>query len=101
MTEQIPHYNAHSAAYPPPVDTKDPHIPWSYRVSKQTMRNSDEIFAIREFYGANCKSWSQNEIAPSGDSVEDLRWVLTNMLESLDKPVIDIGEYDNGIGQPI
>lgn len=86
-------YTEDSAAYPPPVDTEETHIPWSYRVSKQTMRNGDEIFAIRDFYGKDCTGWSQNEIAPSGDSVEDLRWVMTKMLEALDKPVIDIGEY--------
>jgi hypothetical protein len=67
---------------------------WQYRVSKQTLDNGDIIYAIREFYDddqGNYTSWTKDEIAPVGDSIEDLRWVLTKMLEALDKEVIDIG----------
>jgi hypothetical protein len=30
-----------------------------------------------------------SERAPFGESIEDLRWVLTKMLEALDKPIIE------------
>ena len=62
---------------------------WQYRVSKETIANGEEVFAIREFWDDG-KSWSEDEIAPVGDSVDDLRWVLTKMIEALDKPVIEI-----------
>lgn len=67
---------------------------WTHRVSKQTLANGEIIYAIREFYDddqGNYTSWTEDEIAPVGDSIEALRWVLTKMLEALDKEVIDIG----------
>jgi hypothetical protein len=66
---------------------------WTYRVSRQKLENGDEIFAIREFYD-DCKSWTEDEIAPVGDSLDDLRWSLTKMIEALDKEIIDISIND-------
>lgn len=70
---------------------------WSYRVSKQTLKNGDFIFAIREVYPnkkGEMTSWTQDEIAPVGDSLDALRWVLNEMLKACDKEIIDIGEAD-------
>lgn len=74
---------------------------WTYRVSKQTLDNGDVVFAIREFYSdkqGNLTSWTSEEIAPVGSSIDDLRWALSNMIEALDKEVIDIGFLKNGVG---
>jgi hypothetical protein len=75
---------------------------WTYRVSKQTLKNGDEVFAIREFY-PNSKgeltSWSANEITPLGLTLEDLKGELALIMQALDKEVIDIGCEDNGTGQ--
>jgi hypothetical protein len=69
----------------------------AYRVSKQTLKNGDVIFAIREVYPNKKReitSWTQDEIAPIGDSLDGLRWVLSKMIEACDKEIIDIGDID-------
>ena len=76
---------------------------YKYAVSKQTSKNGDVVFAVREFYPNNqgeLTSWTADEIAPVGESIDDLRWVLNRMLEALDGEIVDIGDGENGIGQP-
>ena len=67
---------------------------WTYRISKQTLENGDELFAIREFY-PNSKdeltSWSHKEVTPVGTTLEDLKGELALIMQCLDKEVIDIG----------
>ena len=73
-----------------------------YAVSKQTFKSGDVVFAAREFYPSKqgkLTSWAADEIAPVGESVDDLRWVLNRMLEALDGEIVDIGDKENGIGQ--
>lgn len=64
-----------------------------YRVSKQTLSNGDIVFAIREFYPNNegeLTSWTEDETKPVAGSIDDLRWMLNKMIESLDKGIIEI-----------
>jgi hypothetical protein len=72
---------------------------WTYRISKQTLENGDEVLAIREFY-PNSKgeltSWSHKEVTPVGATLEDLKGELALIMQCLDKEVIDIGGEDNG-----
>jgi hypothetical protein len=67
---------------------------WTYRISKQTLENGDELFAIREFY-PNSKgkltSWGHEEVTPVGTTLEDLKGELALIMQCLDKEVIDIG----------
>gem|GEM_PF-320076 len=60
-------------------------INWTYRVSKQTLKDGDVVFAIREFYPSEVteelNSWTADAIAPIGDSIDGLRWVLNRMVE--------------------
>jgi hypothetical protein len=71
---------------------------WTYRISKQTLENGDEVFAIREFY-PNSKgkltSWGHEEVTPVGTTLEDLKGELALIMQCLDKEVIDIGGEDN------
>ena len=75
---------------------------WTYRVSKQTLKNGDEVFAVREFY-SNSKgrltSWAANEVTPIGLTLEDLKSEVALITRALTQEVIDIGAEDNGIGK--
>ena len=75
---------------------------WTYRVSKQTLKNGDVVFAIREFYPSEVtkelNSWTADEIAPTGDSIDGLRWALNRMIEACDKEVVDLHYEGYGEG---
>lgn len=76
---------------------------WTYRVSKQTLSNGDVVFAIREFYHdkqGRLDSWTEEEIAPIGNSLEDLKGELALIMQALEHDVVDIGDEKNGIGDP-
>lgn len=66
---------------------------WNHRVMRHV--EGDEVFfQIHEVYygieeGSNQLSWTENAIAPMGETIEDLRFELVRMLEALDKPVLD------------
>lgn len=77
---------------------------WTYRVSKQTLKNGDQVFAIREFYPnskGELNSWGENEITPMGSTLEGLKGELELIMKALDKEVVDIGDEKNGIGDPL
>ncbi len=38
-----------------------------------------------------------DDVAPLSESLDGLRWVLTEMLKALDKPVLSFEDYDKGI----
>jgi hypothetical protein len=66
---------------------------WNHRVIKEG-DEADSWYAIHEvYYDRDSKDlvqgWTENPVRVIGDSLEDLRWTLEKMLESLDKPVID------------
>lgn len=69
---------------------------WNYRVTKRLDAAwGDEWYEIREvYYGDDeqVQGWTQNPIPVCGESVDEVRECLERMLESLDKPVIEIGE---------
>lgn len=67
---------------------------WTYRVSKQELKNGEILFSIREFYLDDANeptSWTEGSIEPVGYTLEELKWELTHMLKACDKPVIDVG----------
>jgi len=64
---------------------------WNHRVVK-TKDGIDDWYAIHEvFYDEDGKvdGMTKEPISVGGNSLEDLRWALTKMLESLDKDIID------------
>lgn len=65
---------------------------WNHRVFKKVYPDGYIQYSIREVYGdvdSGGFGYSSNPIAPVGDDLEDLRWVLEKMLESLDNPVLE------------
>ena len=66
---------------------------WNHRVFRKLYPAHDYAeYTLREtIYDDTGKveGWTLDAIAPSSDTVEGLRWVLTKMLEALDKPVLE------------
>lgn len=64
---------------------------WNYRVSEE----EGEFFIREVYYDKDGKPdlHSVFAIAPSGESLEDLRWDLEAMLAALDKPIISPKDF--------
>lgn len=80
---------------------------WNYRIVRRTFRHPDseveEVYGIHEaHYGVPGEEevdetkvgWTEYPVAVTADSVEGVRWVLTKMLEALDREVIEGGEIE-------
>ena len=69
---------------------------WNYRVTKRLDAAwGEEWYEIREvYYGddGEVQGWTARAASVSEASLEDMKVSLQRMLESLDKPVIEIGE---------
>lgn len=69
---------------------------WNYRVCKETYSvgtpDEEVTYSIREAYYNNDKvdGVTTREVGAIGESVEELREVLINMLAALDKEVLDV-----------
>ena len=64
---------------------------WNHRVVK-TQYNAEVCYGIHEaYYDDNRKvvSWTMRPVEVEGKSIQDLRKTLEQMLECLDKEVID------------
>jgi len=64
---------------------------WNYRVVKTTSELGPE-YAIHEVYYANDvpDSWTEDLIAPYGETLAELRRDLAHMAQALDKPVLEV-----------
>ena len=63
---------------------------WNYRVMKQVFDGDDFLQIHEVYYGKkNKKSWTVNGVTVAGESIEELRDILNNMLEALDKEILD------------
>lgn len=71
---------------------------WNHRVVEHTYKN-ETFYQIHEcYYGDRSKgkrphSITVDGVAPTGESIEDLRWALEHMLSCLDKPVLKAKSY--------
>lgn len=72
---------------------------WNYRVMAQTQSLPGAepymYFTIHEvYYNDQDKpnGYSENAIAPSGESPEELGWTLRKMREAIEKPVLWYGD---------
>ena len=64
---------------------------WNHRVVK-TKDGEDDWYSIHEvFYDkdGNVNGITKEPISVGGNTIEELKWTLTKMLESLDKDNID------------
>lgn len=69
---------------------------WNHRVIKKT-QEGETTFAIHEvFYteGGEVTTWTERPVGVVGDNIEELRRVLSDMLASLDKPVLVEADAD-------
>jgi hypothetical protein len=79
---------------------KEKEMSWNYRVLKRvfTFRGKAGSVEVKRmfydlrkvYYAANgdVDLWSTYAAEPTGESLEDLKWCLTRMLEALEKPVL-------------
>lgn len=60
-------------------------LSWDYRIVKEGM-----TYGIKEVYydGPRIKNWSQNFIYAFGDSLDELRCDLGNMMYAFNKPIL-------------
>lgn len=71
---------------------------WNYRVAEET-HGGVKVYTIREFYYIGDKTgWTATDIAPYGETPEELKTDLERMLQAFDLPVVNIDEVegDNG-----
>ena len=74
---------------------------WNHRVIKKG-DGDYSWYAIHEVhYDRDSKDlvqgWTENPVPVMGETVEELRWTLEKMLESLDKPIIDKTDEDKSL----
>jgi len=66
---------------------------WNYRVIEKK-EGDTTVFAIHEvYYSENGDSVTVNNVAPYGDTLEELRGDLRHMVEALNKPVMKYEEF--------
>jgi hypothetical protein len=72
---------------------------WNHRVlkTKDGVDGSD-WYAIHEVFYEDGKprSYTANPIDVSGESIDDIRWVLERMRECLDKPALTPADFGDG-----
>lgn len=73
---------------------------WNHRVMKHIDPvNKEEWLDIHEVYyhkDGQHHSYTKDAIDPCGSNIGELRWVLTKMLECLDKPVLTEEDFPKG-----
>jgi len=70
---------------------------WNHRVVK-TKDGEDDWYAIHEvFYDkdGNVDGMTKQPVSVGGNTIEELKWTLTKMLESLEYNIIDETESKN------
>ena len=67
---------------------------WNHRVMKMK-DGEDDFYQIHEvFYDkeGNVESYTKNGVTVGGNNIEEVKWVLQEMLAALEKPVLDYEE---------
>jgi hypothetical protein len=65
---------------------------WNFRIVKSLHQHGGEtLYSIHECYYADDGTigWTENPVAVTGDTPEDIRWTLEKMAQALDRPVIE------------
>ena len=69
---------------------------WHYQAMRHTDENGNTWYAIHEFYPIPDEpGWTENEIRPDGESIQDLRTQLLLMLLDIDRH--GIKDYATGL----
>ena len=58
---------------------------WCYKPCKNITSKGDIYWTVREYYYAPLKCWTDEDIAPSGDTRKELIQCLENMLKDCKK----------------
>ena len=67
---------------------------WNHRLMKMK-DGEDDFYQIHEVYydkEGNVVSYTKNGVTVGGNDIEEVKWVLLEMLKALDKPVLDYEE---------
>ena len=67
---------------------------WNHRLMKMK-DGEDDFYQIHEVYydkEGNVESYTKNGVTVGGNDIEEVKWVLLEMLAALDKPVLDYEE---------
>ena len=67
---------------------------WNHRLMKMK-DGEDDFYQIHEvFYDieGNVESYTKNGVTVGGNNIEEVKWVLLEMLAALDKPVLNYEE---------
>ena len=67
---------------------------WNYRVCKET-HDGEVYYTLREVYykdNGKIDGMTMKEVGAMGESVEELKEVLQNMLKALNKDVVDVDQ---------
>jgi hypothetical protein len=70
-------------------------VSWNHRVMKKIFPNGEIEFSIREVYyndDGTIYAHTEHPIAPTGETIKDLRKILEWMVKSLDNPILVDGE---------
>ena len=55
---------------------------WHYQLMKHTEPDGEVWYGVHEFYGTN--SYTANPVPITGDDVNDVKWMLENVLEEIE-----------------
>lgn len=65
---------------------------WNHRVMKRKI-DGEDVYAIHEVYyemdDEDRILWTENDVAPCGETLEELKQELQRMLKATEKPVLD------------
>ena len=67
---------------------------WNYRLIER-----DGLISIHEVYyneSGEPRAWTENPVAPFGETVEDVRECLNMMIQALGKPVLKESHLESG-----
>ena len=69
---------------------------WNHRVLRSVDASGDTIFAIHEVHYRDGKPamCTENPVVVLSENLDDLRKQLEQMLSCLDRPVLDITQFD-------
>lgn len=71
---------------------------WNYRIIRKTAPGNHVFFEIHEVYyaadGATIESWTENPIAPYGETADELRRSMELMEQAFARPILEIKTVD-------
>ncbi len=75
---------------------------WNYRVVKKQHADGSIQFSIREVYygrGLRVEAWTEEESAPSGETLRELKADIRYMTQALSAPVLDESKLEAALAR--